>query len=38
MKEETKLAFNVMDLDKDGYISFSDLKGFLEAAGEIRTD
>ena len=27
-----------MDIDKDGFISFSDLKGFLEAAGEIRTD
>jgi Ca2+-binding EF-hand superfamily protein len=32
------LAFTVMDLDKDGFISFEDLKLFLESIGEQRTD
>lgn len=32
------MAFNVMDLDKDGFISFEDLRLFLESIGEQRSD
>jgi Ca2+-binding EF-hand superfamily protein len=38
MREDFRMAFEVMDLDKDKLISFQDLKSFLQMAGQKRTD
>lgn len=38
VKKEFYLAFTVMDLDKDGFISFQDLKLFLQSIGEQRSE
>lgn len=37
-KDDFKIAFEIIDTDKDKLISFNDLKSFLENAGEKRTD
>lgn len=38
MREDFRMAFEVMDVDKDKLISFQDLKSFLQMAGQKRTD